>query len=227
MPNNRPVLVASAAGVSGYMSRPQSAVVPTQAAAVTGPMGGFSESKTQAYILPGLLQTAGSLASASGTEAPTGSPILSADASVLATDVLGVVRFDAVRASLRVDLANRQLGASAALHIEGLQVHNRKLLVYISLREHLAYDKLPEPPQRRSPVTIHWMDDAAPGVLINESRITIRDFGILRLGEMLLTCTGWHLTAIQMELGSPVGAVLAFGSVTALYLPGDPIVPPY
>jgi hypothetical protein len=230
MLNDRPVLIASAVGLSGYFTRPESIVLPTQAAASVGSAGGIDEAKAQPFVMPGLVQIAASSATASGTVLPDGTIVILADASVTAGDVLGILRFSSIRATLRVEVKDKRRTATATVAVEGLAVANHALSVTYSVeRPQLCIADLPTSPERIGSVALKWAEKSGPDVKLDGSSITIPDFGTVHFGETLRTPTGWLLTAVRVQLGSPVAGVLSFGSATAgaLFLPGDPTTPIY
>jgi hypothetical protein len=57
--------------------------------------------------------------------------------------------------------------------------------------------------------SIKWAGDPYPGATIDQHVVTVPDFGKIFFGELLITDLSRRLTMLRLELGSPIGGVLA------------------
>jgi hypothetical protein len=57
--------------------------------------------------------------------------------------------------------------------------------------------------------SIKWAGDPYPGATIEQHVVTVPDFGKIFFGELLITDLSRRLTMLRLELGSPIGGVLA------------------
>jgi hypothetical protein len=61
--------------------------------------------------------------------------------------------------------------------------------------------------------SIKWAGDPYPGATIEQHVVTVPDFGKIFFGEILITDQSRRLTMVRLELGSPIGGVVACGEV--------------
>jgi hypothetical protein len=61
--------------------------------------------------------------------------------------------------------------------------------------------------------SIKWAGDPYPGAKIEQHMVTVPDFGRIFFGELLITDLSRRLTMLRLELGSPIGGVLACAEV--------------
>jgi hypothetical protein len=61
--------------------------------------------------------------------------------------------------------------------------------------------------------SIKWAGDSYPGATIDQHVVTVPDFGKIFFGEILITDLSRRLTMLRLELGSPIGGVLACAEV--------------
>ena len=61
--------------------------------------------------------------------------------------------------------------------------------------------------------SIKWAGDPYPGATIEQHVVTVPDFGKIFFGELLITDLSRRLTMLRLELGSPIGGVIACGEV--------------
>jgi hypothetical protein len=57
--------------------------------------------------------------------------------------------------------------------------------------------------------SIKWAGDPYPGATIEQHVVTVPDFGKIFFGELLITDLSRRLTMLRLELGSPIGGVIA------------------
>jgi len=61
--------------------------------------------------------------------------------------------------------------------------------------------------------SIKWAGDPYPGATIEQNMVTVPDFGKIFFGELLITEQSRRLTMLRLELGSPIGGVIACAEV--------------
>jgi hypothetical protein len=57
--------------------------------------------------------------------------------------------------------------------------------------------------------SIKWAGEPYPGAKIDQNLVIVPDFGKIYFGELLITDVSRRLTMLRLELGSPIGGVLA------------------